>query len=209
MSLRAVPLAAWVLAAVLVGVRSFGDEVAGARLELVWASPAGSWALPARLARKEVERRFESIGIEVSWRQAPGGGELRESELAVVLLTDPELEHALPESVMGAAPTAARTPVVVAFGTSLLRTMGWEGRVPSSLAANETLELGLALGRVISHELLHVLVPGRDHAELGLMHSRLTRSRLVLADLALTPEFTSDLLYAVERRDPIRTDPSR
>ena len=45
------------------------------------------------------------------------------------------------------------------------------------LEANDGFRLGVALGRVIAHELVHALAPSVPHGE-GLMKSRLTRADL-------------------------------
>jgi hypothetical protein len=61
---------------------------------------------------------------------------------------------------------------------SVLRAAG----LPTALEALDGLqrrELGIALGRVLVHEILHLGAPGRPHASAGLMAARLGRTQLV------------------------------
>lgn len=61
---------------------------------------------------------------------------------------------------------------------SVLRAAGLPS-VPEALDGRQRRELGIALGRILLHEILHLLSPGRPHAAAGLMAARLDRALLV------------------------------
>ncbi|HVR70479.1 MAG TPA: hypothetical protein VMT87_06495, partial [Vicinamibacteria bacterium] len=62
-------------------------------------------------------------------------------------------------------------------------------------------EFGMALGRVVAHELVHALAPQRPHVKGGLMAERMGRALLLAPDLAIETA-TSEALRAAVRGRP-------
>jgi len=63
-------------------------------------------------------------------------------------------------------------------------TLGFEpDEVRGSFEAQRL--VGVALGRVVAHELVHVLAPGREHASAGVMRARMSAFHLASGRPAL------------------------
>ncbi len=64
------------------------------------------------------------------------------------------------------------------FLSNVRRTLGLGARGKGNAAVSEWQEVGVALGRVVAHELIHSIVPEQPHAPDGLMHQSLGRAFL-------------------------------
>ena len=108
----------------------------------------------------------------------------------------------LHRDVMAAAvgePTKGYT--IFVFFPAVMRTIGQHGvpANPGNMAA-----LSRAMGRVVSHELVHVLAPERGHAPAGLMAPRLSRGLLLGGAIWL--DGTSSRLVRVALSDVVRAE---
>jgi hypothetical protein len=65
-------------------------------------------------------------------------------------------------------------------------------------------EFGLALGRVVVHELVHALAPQRPHVKGGLMADRMGRALLLASDIVIDAGTSEALRAAVSGRAPAR-----
>jgi hypothetical protein len=156
-------------------------------LRLAWVDPASAAALGGASARDEAARVFKTMGIPTSWRRAEAREAARAGEVRVILLNRGALNenHAI---VLGATPSHFEdAPLVWIHVPGVLDALGLAGRGPAALGPRDVYCLGIALGRVIAHELVHALAPGLPHGR-GLMASRLTRADLLASSMPAAPD---------------------
>ena len=121
---------------------------------------------------------------------APGSGgeEARPREIRIILVDHLVLDAQVRRTIMGATPARDRVhPVVWIHTGSVLATLGLPPDFPIlDLPLRARRDLGVALGRVVAHEVVHVLVPSLKHGR-GLMSPMLTPGTLTSARLSLDP----------------------
>ena len=157
-------------------------------VRLVWVDPARAAAGVDALARDEARFLLRKMGVAVSWRRGEAGEAARPGEVRVILL-DRGREQAPGTPVLGATPLRFEgTPFVWVHVPSVRAAAGLCPRWPlASPVAGSARALGLALGRVVAHELVHALAPSVPHGT-GLMSQKLTCRQLTAATLPLDPE---------------------
>jgi hypothetical protein len=174
----------------------------GAPLRLAWVDPIEAAGRSAVGAREEAARVLSELGITTTWRRAAAGEQAREGELRVIVLGHGAMSasHA---SVLGSTPTRFVCSPFVWIHVPGVRAAA--GLRPAAVAElRDRYLLGIALGRVIVHEVLHALVPSVPHGE-GIMKSRLSRLDLTTDPARVTPELVA-LVRAALAAGP---DPAR
>ncbi len=88
------------------------------------------------------------------------------------------------------------------MGAPVARSLGYPPEVLKKRwpTAREKRELSRALARVTAHEVMHVLLPGRDHAEAGLTRGVLSREALVDPGEEIDPSVAEAFRSALLRR---------
>ena len=157
-------------------------------LRLVWFDPSVMAAGSEAVANAEAAALLARMGVTVSWRRATAPELIAKGELWVTLVgAGPEPASDPP--VLGA--TASGHPLASVLWVrvpNVRAAIGLARRPPAgSLPADERRALGVALGRVIAHEVVHARVPGLQHGT-GLMSSVLTRRQLTSSSLMFDPE---------------------
>jgi hypothetical protein len=183
--------------------RGLGDAPA---LGLVWFDPQShAWGTEL-VARAEAAAVLTRMGASVAWRSAAPGEMMSRHEVWVILVGGGPQQSA-DALVLGATrrrPTAGRVVwirvpnVGMALGVS-------PGRQLRSLRADQKLAVGVALGRVIAHEVVHSLVPSLPHGA-GLMSGSFTRRHLTGGSIDVEPEVTLAFRAAL-RGDPVVAPP--
>jgi hypothetical protein len=135
---------------------------------------------------EEVCRIFEEIGVDVRWAEREKSGATR---VRVNLMPIDSAGWSLPKYTMGVVigeevPRAA----VYIFYPSVLRTLGYDLVPDRRRSPRERARLTRALGRVIAHELVHAILPEREHDCEGLLNLQLTRQHLQQKHLRLLEE---------------------
>ena len=139
-----------------------------------------------RAARAEAARLLRQLGLAVSWRRAGASEPVLDGEVRVILLDRAVVGEAR-ASVLGATPTHVEgSPFVWIHVPGVRQAVGVGA---GALEASDGFRLGVALGRVIAHELVHALAPSVPHGE-GLMKSRLTRADLTTS-APVTPQLAA------------------
>jgi hypothetical protein len=137
------------------------------RVRLAWRDLTGVMGPLADEVRQEVAAVFAAVDVGVDWRE-PGPQEpIRDEEISVVLLTQPR-GH-LPAGVMGAVNrrTARQAWIFLSGIHGRL-----SGRSPAgALGPVDPHELARLTGRVVAHELVHVIAPRLGHTARGLMQA--------------------------------------
>jgi hypothetical protein len=167
---------------------------AGLPLRLAWLDPADAAGSSASAACDEAVRVFKALGLVASWRRVSAEDPPRDDEVRVILL-DRGTVNARHANVLGSTPEHFEGPPYVWIHVPGVRqVLGMADVRRGALDLHDSHGLGVALGRVIAHEVVHALAPAVPHGE-GLMRSSLNRRDLCASSAPVTPE-----LVAVVRR---------
>ena len=154
---------------------------------LVWLDPAGEALGTEAVVRPEVARVLREMGVSASWRRAEPHELAREGELRVIFLNRAaQRYHGVP--VLGATPASFQGERFVWVHVPSVRAaVGVGRRSGPGLDVHTARRLGIALARVIAHELVHAMAPSLPHGS-GLMSARLDRRTLTAARIAIDPQ---------------------
>jgi hypothetical protein len=134
------------------------------------------------LDRGEVETATETAlrgsGLELRWDQAPAGAGrlLRPGDVRVILMASHPSKRDANERVLGAVFRERHEAQAIWIYVEDVRYVV-EGTRRSS-RAGAVRELSVAVGRVLAHEVAHILAPSHPHAEGGLMARAVGRDNL-------------------------------
>ncbi len=151
--------------------------VSPVHVTLVFQGHRGALALE-RHAVAEAAAIWAPYAVVVTNAQPACVGQHHDVRLAVVMSTAPEPGEAAWQMPLGAVDfDAAGTPgrVVTVFVDRLVRMLEgahlWDLRASSWPTAIREQVVGRAVGRVIAHEIGHVLLRSKGHTERGLMRA--------------------------------------
>ena len=163
---------------------------------LVWIDPADEAFGTEAVVRPEVTRVLREMGVSASWRRAEPRELAREGELRVIFLNRAaERDHRVP--VLGATPASFQGERFVWVHVPSVRAaVGIGQRSGPGLDVHSARRLGIALSRVITHELVHALAPSLPHGT-GLMSARLDRRMLTAASIAIDPQLALAVRTAI------------
>jgi hypothetical protein len=138
--------------------------------------------VPFPILAREVEAIFREIGVEVTWRQGGPGKGCEDGpvpELPVIVLpADPrpgrEGEHAMGLVIRDQQPRHA----IWVFLSGVRWALG-QPSLPGFADARRLQEIGLAVARVVAHEVVHAIAPEQPHTRGGLMNPALNRAFLL------------------------------
>jgi hypothetical protein len=177
---------------------------------LVAPSPASADPLPlapARLRAAEID--FASLAplartvmqhelgvvlapaaLALSWRRSRPGGETDPDELRVVLLRSTGV--GADRGALGSTARQGLVPTIWVYVPNVALTLGLDPEaVVTSLDAQRL--VGIALGRVVAHEVVHVLAPEVRHGGTSVMRPRLHAFHLTRGQQALESECAAAL----------------
>jgi hypothetical protein len=143
-----------------------------------------------------VRTALEPLGVSVTWKAGRGLEPSGPTTVRVVVIHS--RKSALHARTMGSSNPGSSSPTIWVFYDQVLRVIG----EPDSAALPHRARLGIAMGRVIGHEFVHLLAPGRGHDSAGLFAARLDGNALVaprtrLSD-ALVQWFRTDRARAAQ-----------
>jgi hypothetical protein len=199
-------VATWTLAATFVaGSVGAGDLVMPARtrpfprvvapraspppaLRLVWLDVTGTARGVDEMARAEARSILERSGLDVIWRGGKVGELARPGEILVILLARGAVYRSSGRPVLGATPSDRRSAAHVWIHVGSVRAAIGLGSEPAAMAlrARARRNLGVALGRVVAHEVVHAVAPSVAHRG-ELMAERLSRRDLTASAISLEP----------------------
>jgi hypothetical protein len=172
------------------------------RLKLIWFDHAGlGWRDFETMARQP-EEIFRPIGVQVSSRPGEDGSAYDpEAEIPVILLArDPAPGHDK-AGVMGVVLRDQEPARAIwVYLSNVRRAVGQDPRIEVPPTPRESLEMARAVGRVVAHELVHVVNPEAPHARDGLMRTQLGRSFLVSREASLDPSCRKAFLAGLAER---------
>lgn len=149
--------------------------------------------------RDEVERIFAENGIAVRVHYAEKGqsrDDFPDPAVNAILLPLEAASWKLRRDAMAAAIGEAGMPSsIFIFHSVVKRALGHdEDRATPRLNA----ELARGMGRIVAHELVHVLAPKQRHSRTGLMAEKLTRKVLLGDTIVLDTRSRRVVLAAIE-----------
>jgi hypothetical protein len=139
------------------------DALAVALVDFGDLPPAAVWVL-----QSEARAILASPGGDLEWRRRSPKEELDAGEVPVLLLDG---AHPIPRrrgAVLGGVEPQAVRRAVWVYVPAVGRAAGLT-QPPAGADFGAQRALGLALGRVVAHELVHVLAPEMGHTTAGLM----------------------------------------
>jgi hypothetical protein len=96
--------------------------------------------------------------------------------LVIVMPGDPG--PLLKRTVMGAVQRDAPTRALWVFPRTIAAALGLAADAPAAGTPAERAAFARALGRVVAHEVVHLMCPWREHDRSGLMAARMSRATL-------------------------------
>jgi hypothetical protein len=136
-----------------------------AGIELTRLSP-----LTFELMTQELSILLENAQVRLDWRKARASGETAPDELRVVFLASAGRGAHAGRPILAASGQAGPAPTVWVYTPTVLAALGLR---PAALLDSFEAQraLGVALGRALAHELVHLLAPEVPHGE-GVMAAR-------------------------------------
>lgn len=158
-------------------------------IRLVWLDVNGVAPGVGGIARAEARQILQKAGLDAAWSHGSAGEESRPGEIRVILDDRLRVDRMNRRPVLGATPVGSREhPFVWVHVPSIRATLGLAPRAPvRPLELHRRRNLGVALGRVIAHEIVHALAPSVPHGG-QLMAARLTHQQLTAASLSVHPD---------------------
>lgn len=174
----------WRAVAALLAAASLSGESARAAepavsLRILWVESGFGNPLVRDVGLTEARAILAPYDVGVVWRSGSPATESREDEIRVVPMAR-RLGEKSGRRILGATASSADGPRTVWLDwTGMLWLVGLDANTLGSAPPVEKRRLGLALGRVLAHELIHALLPDLPHASHGLMDEALRESLLV------------------------------
>lgn len=177
-------------ASVLMGTSaaSTRQNDAQASLSVTWLDPAEVFPSGAQRVGQHVKGTFEYIDVSISWEVGSTATSKDPKVLGLRVLLTPSdpTTWGLSPRVMGLVPKQEPREAIYIFFPAILRALGYspEGDLTRDPRVQRWVrchwrKVSLAISRVAVHEIVHVVVPTRDHRSKGLMRSRLSEAALV------------------------------
>jgi hypothetical protein len=159
-------------------------------LRLFWFDPKGLLPFVFEPTSREVSRIFRDVGVPIRWEKGSSETNLGEGalDIPVILLPHDPMPERARRRVLGLVP---REPLgaraVWVFLSSVRWTLGHDPRSPR-VSPRQANELGIALARVVAHEVVHAVAPDAPHTSGGLMHDSMDRTFLLGMRAPIDPD---------------------
>lgn len=138
-----------------------------------------SLPLDTGVLRAATETALRGSGVTLAWDGAAAGEsvDLRGGDARVILMGRHPLQRGK-ERVLGAVRRGSESQAIWLYVEEVRAVLAAGGRQAAGAAA--TRELSVAVGRVLAHEVAHILAPGHPHSGEGLMARSVDRRTLTL-----------------------------
>lgn len=157
-------------------------------LTVVWENADRLGPPLSRDVEREVAGIFRPAGVAVEWRERSDGDEGRE-DLSVTVLAQPR-SGTLPIRAMGAVNRGSSRVFIFLSGIEGLLGHSVQQR------GGDVANAARLVGRVIAHEMVHVVAPRLDHTRDGLMQAQWGRAFAFRPRLPIGAEVSSALRTA-------------
>ena len=182
-------LAAWTFGA---PSPTFAEPLAEvpARLRAVEIDFASLAPLTRSVMRHELGLVLAPASLTLAWRRSRPDAETDPDELRVVLLRS--IGVGADQGALGSTARRGLVPTIWVYVPTVALALGLDlEAVATSLDAQRL--MGLALGRVVAHEIVHVLAPDVGHGGASVMRPRLQAFHLSSGRLALESDCAAAL----------------
>ena len=175
-------------------------------LELLWFDPSGTLSVSAtEVLSEEVREIFQGLGVDAAFRVAQPDatyGEGLVPEVPIILLKDDPIASRRPSRVLGLVVRHQEpSRAVWAFLENVRWTLGLDRKGDLPPGARDR-ALGLALARVVAHEVIHAMAPEEPHAKAGLMSHSMNRAFLLGDNAPLDARCGRAFLTGLAARTP-------
>jgi hypothetical protein len=153
------------------------------KIDAVWIDMAGC-ASDRRDVGIAVDGTLRPLRLAVRWRDASPSEVTAPEELRVVVMAPSARTRQ--SRILGACIPRSLSPTIWVEYENVLRILGL---IPEPRSKNDRSRLALALGRVIAHEVVHVLAPEYGHDESGLLAPWLDEEGLAGSQIGWSPSF--------------------
>jgi hypothetical protein len=171
------------------------------RLDLVYVDVQR--VVPFAFARLggEVAAIFGREDVSVRWRIGGGDVLAEEREVTVILLNGTGDGNGVVRQALGATqPAGAHRNQVWVYVPTVAWSLGLDLADRAAWGAGDRVRFSVALGRVVAHELFHVLAPELPHSRRGLMAARIGRHELLDTSVEVAEAFREALRPSLLRR---------
>jgi len=175
-------------------------------LELLWFDPARTLPTAATdVLAEEVREIFQGLGVDVAFRVAATDatyGHGPTLEVPIILLKDDPIVSRRSSRVLGLVVRHQEpSRAVWAFLENVRWTLGLDRKGDFAPGARDR-ALGLALARVVAHEVIHAMAPEEPHAKAGLMSHSMNRAFLLGDNAPLDARCGRAFLSGLAARTP-------
>lgn len=169
-------------------------------LFLEWLDVGSATSGVDGIARSETRSILKGAGVDVVWRQGNVRDASRPGEIRIILVDRLRVKPTTGAPILGAAPSRLREqPFVWVHVKSVRAALGLGVTGPAqNLPVSSRRDLGVALGRVIAHEVVHALAPDVEHSK-ELMSESLQPTELTGPRLRVEPEVAVAVQAALGR----------
>jgi hypothetical protein len=164
-------LALAVLLPALLAVRAAAGEPA-LEVPVLWVETGGVPPAVRETMAREAAEILGGAGVNLRWRVGPPEVESGPEELRVVALPTTG-RRTRTGRVLGATSTGEGPRTIWIDYANVAWVAGSSAESLTSAGFRERRRAGVAMGRVVAHEVIHVLLPGMPHARGGVMAERL------------------------------------
>lgn len=190
------------IGAVLLGVPAWGGaasrEAAPAggpvalRAAAIEIAPVS--ALAFEVLVRELQSLLDATGVRVDWRRVRPAGETRIDELRVVFLDAPGRGAHAGRPILGASGQAGPAPTIWVYMPTVVAALNLPTDTPLQTFVAQR-AMGVALGHVLAHEMVHLLAPEVPHST-GVMAARFRLAGLRSGQASLDAESADALAHA-------------
>jgi hypothetical protein len=170
------------------------------QLRLVWVDPTSAAPFAYAGMNQEVRSILGAAGVDVVWDKRAAGA-LATGEMAVIVLNAESARVGLRPHVMGCVGKGDRRSALWVNLSTVARVLGLDARSHVTWSGRERLQVATALGRVVAHEVVHVVAPQLPHATRGLLSATLNRYHLVYQRPLLDGDSVDGFLRGIRLRD--------
>lgn len=173
--------------------------VGRADLKAVGVDLASLAPLTLSAMRREVDLVLRPAGLALAWRESGPLGESGADELRVVFLRSTGLGAHRGTGTLGSTARRGPAPVTWVYVPNVALALGLEPDAVSGSFEAQRL-VGVALGRVVAHEVVHAVAPEVEHASAGVMRPKLHAFQLVTGRPALEADCAEALAAGARAR---------
>jgi hypothetical protein len=167
-------------------------------LRAAFVDMAGLRALTFRILQPELQSMLEPTQVKLQGHRIDAAAESDRRELRIVFLDSTGLGADDGKSILGSTSLAAPVPTIWVYYPNVVRALGFDLESVSSSIREQRL-LGVALARVLTHEIVHAVAPEVPHSSSGLMAIRWSTGKLGFRSMRLEERLAETIRSGVTK----------